>query len=464
MYETLVGRAPFQGNSPLEIIRMHVDEMAAPLEVANCAPGLVKSLDRIIFKAMEKDPARRYQSMSALKKDLLEASEASELSTHAGAGYIGIARLLRQFSKTIVRHPIKFAGVVASVVALTCFALYAYSLVVPLTELPKTIASHDWVWDQPDVKPRPPTYGNTARKAIFLFQESQNRSNVNLKKTLQGHKLLSGFFFQHGDWAQARDHLKEMVIILENDPDYGPTSMDAIDANQSYGLCLYRLKEYSEAARSFSTAISRLEEARKIQGQIVGNLFSPMLDVRYANTLRLTGEISTASFWYKRALSELYSLRRGGRGVSDLKPVDATMVSAAALSPRASIEERLLDAMARAGLADCDVLFAQRNNSELDFTRAVAEYEAAQALWKSVSTSNPDIAQNVENAQVGIVNAAILGKNYKMAAAEIDELLSTPGGRKVLEDPLFRQNYARVLWSAGDYVKAVRIAIASKLL
>ena len=68
LYEMAAGERPFrQGNSALLINAILNDQPAPPSAVS---PGLPTNLDNIILKALEKDPARRYQSASEMYIDL----------------------------------------------------------------------------------------------------------------------------------------------------------------------------------------------------------------------------------------------------------------------------------------------------------------------------------------------------------------------------------------------------------
>jgi tetratricopeptide (TPR) repeat protein len=67
-YEMLTGRLPFDGPTPLEIIKKVVlDDPPPPRRLR---PGLDRDLEVIILKAMEKEPARRYRTVEALAEDL----------------------------------------------------------------------------------------------------------------------------------------------------------------------------------------------------------------------------------------------------------------------------------------------------------------------------------------------------------------------------------------------------------
>jgi tetratricopeptide (TPR) repeat protein len=83
LYEMLTGRLPFQGTSVTEIVDrvLHFDP-PAPSRVA--AP-VSTDIDAIVKRALEKDPALRYQSARSLSEDARAALERARLSlTRAG--------------------------------------------------------------------------------------------------------------------------------------------------------------------------------------------------------------------------------------------------------------------------------------------------------------------------------------------------------------------------------------------
>lgn len=60
MYEMLSGKLPFDGTGAVSIAIMQISEKPKPL--AEVAPNIPVGLRQITEKAMEKDPADRYQS------------------------------------------------------------------------------------------------------------------------------------------------------------------------------------------------------------------------------------------------------------------------------------------------------------------------------------------------------------------------------------------------------------------
>ena len=69
LYETLTGRPPFTGESPMAVAFQHVSAEAPPPSSLN--PDVPESLDAVVTKALRKDPAGRYQSAEEMRQDLL---------------------------------------------------------------------------------------------------------------------------------------------------------------------------------------------------------------------------------------------------------------------------------------------------------------------------------------------------------------------------------------------------------
>ncbi len=70
MYEMMTGRAPFDGESPVAVAIQHINGGATMPSVLN--PNIPGGLEQIIMRCMETDPAKRYDSATALLYDLEE--------------------------------------------------------------------------------------------------------------------------------------------------------------------------------------------------------------------------------------------------------------------------------------------------------------------------------------------------------------------------------------------------------
>jgi eukaryotic-like serine/threonine-protein kinase len=71
LYELVTGVPPFQGDSPVAVAYQHVRENATM--PSSRVPGLPRSLDSIVMKALAKNPLNRYQSAAEMRSDLQRA-------------------------------------------------------------------------------------------------------------------------------------------------------------------------------------------------------------------------------------------------------------------------------------------------------------------------------------------------------------------------------------------------------
>ncbi len=69
LYEMLTGTVPFTAESPVSVAYKHVREEATPVTERN--PALSPEIERVVARAMAKDPNHRYQSAAELRDDLV---------------------------------------------------------------------------------------------------------------------------------------------------------------------------------------------------------------------------------------------------------------------------------------------------------------------------------------------------------------------------------------------------------
>lgn len=75
LYEMVTGRRPFIADSQLELIRMHLFTPPLPPSEVNPELDLPYEIDKIILKALEKLPDKRYQSAEEFLNDIHKAEE-----------------------------------------------------------------------------------------------------------------------------------------------------------------------------------------------------------------------------------------------------------------------------------------------------------------------------------------------------------------------------------------------------
>jgi len=91
LYELLTGHPPFDADSPLSILIQHVHEAPPRMDSWQDAPKVNASLEKVVFRLLEKDPARRPASALDLLAELAEVLREIQPSAASGPQETGIA-------------------------------------------------------------------------------------------------------------------------------------------------------------------------------------------------------------------------------------------------------------------------------------------------------------------------------------------------------------------------------------
>lgn len=73
LYEMITGRVPFDAESPVSVALKHIQEPVVPPKQLN--EEIPESLNKLILKAIEKEPIKRYQSARELLNDLIKIQQ-----------------------------------------------------------------------------------------------------------------------------------------------------------------------------------------------------------------------------------------------------------------------------------------------------------------------------------------------------------------------------------------------------
>ena len=89
--ECLVGKPPFQGNTPYAILMQHIDSEAPTLAEAGCQEPVPQELEALIRNLLSKDSKDRVESADALIEELTRIEEIwSSLRLTAGSTLVGV--------------------------------------------------------------------------------------------------------------------------------------------------------------------------------------------------------------------------------------------------------------------------------------------------------------------------------------------------------------------------------------
>ncbi len=130
LYELTTGRVPFDGDSPVAVALKQVNEDPVPPRELN--PDIPPSMEAVILRAMQKDPADRYASAEEMKRDLQRVASGRMVESVAGATTVmpAVARTARE-SDRIRQVPQKrnvwpWIGVGVLVIAVVLGALWYF--------------------------------------------------------------------------------------------------------------------------------------------------------------------------------------------------------------------------------------------------------------------------------------------------------------------------------------------------
>jgi serine/threonine-protein kinase len=80
MYQMMMGRPPFMAEQSIDVIVKHMKEAPASFNAVRPDLEIPPEVEAVVFKCLEKDPARRYQSMDELLEGMRRATSSVGMS------------------------------------------------------------------------------------------------------------------------------------------------------------------------------------------------------------------------------------------------------------------------------------------------------------------------------------------------------------------------------------------------
>jgi serine/threonine protein kinase len=201
LYEMLVGQPPYRPRSIAEAIRMHAREpLTPPSDVESDVPD---DLEKVVLKALEKNPNNRYQTAAEL------------------------ARALRRTSVVVAEDGIPSAGIPGVAVDnLITAVLPAQPKAMPLpTRAPALSESHEfdrlvlYSEDQQtraiDLKQDVLTIGRDSDQDIILNSEKVSRRHARLERGIGGVYRLTDLGSRNGSWVGGYKLVKDVAEVWD---------------------------------------------------------------------------------------------------------------------------------------------------------------------------------------------------------------------------------------------------------
>jgi serine/threonine protein kinase/tetratricopeptide (TPR) repeat protein len=274
MYETLTGGPPIEGANMLEILFKHINEM--PPRLTTTASGLPfpAKLEAIVFKTLAKDPNERYQTMTALREDLVRYQREQTqtfMDTIAARFQINWhKRKVWKRSEQIAFGIALGAFLLAGVLGTWLTTLYVMAANSPYANIELT-----WKENTPPPDPVPSAAAVAqANAAVMKWKSEADGVSQNAKEYPAGAytfiedevKKLNNSAeddYNEGLWEQAAQLYSIALGLLDQRPDKHSDALIAPEStlpirkmHANIALCYFKTKQYSLAAQNYSDLIN----------------------------------------------------------------------------------------------------------------------------------------------------------------------------------------------------------------
>ncbi len=140
LYEMLVGKPPFAGDSPVAVALQHLE--ASPPPISDMLPTIPHEIDVLILKALAKKPNDRFQSANEMLKSLQTCKsllyKTEQNIPVKGEKVVGRRGKSRRSPSTAVKMLAVFIIVGVSISAYAVYAFYKW-MAVPIVEVPDIV-------------------------------------------------------------------------------------------------------------------------------------------------------------------------------------------------------------------------------------------------------------------------------------------------------------------------------------
>lgn len=260
-YEMLTGRPPFKASNVIEVMKLVVSQ--EPVSPRQIEPRVPLDLDTICLKCLEKDPARRYESATALAEDLRRYLEHEPILARP----ISTTEWALKWAK---RRPMA----VALMGVIVCATVGMISMVF---------------WHNVSLREQLDAALEEERESRQRMDQAIERERVTeiesaARKLLEKARVAEAA----ADWTTARLELSKALTVLRSDPKLEP---QVAPAEEQLAAVEEKLQAVAER-RSSQTRFEKFATLRD-EAQFLGSLYTGM-DI--AENLKATREAVLKAF------------------------------------------------------------------------------------------------------------------------------------------------------------------------
>jgi len=303
LYELLTGGRPFELEGLFVVEAIQRITSTDPRPPAELSPGLDRDLITIVMKGLERDPAQRYQSVTALSEDLERFLDNQPILAHRPSA-------LYQVQKLIERHRSLAAGIAIVLLfvllAGSAFAWMQAGHVSRLTverdraravvEFQSRLFAAEGIGGDPEVK----------------VESLLEAASDNIDGAFPGQPVLAaqvrhtlGATYQAlGLYQDAEPHLIQSLATLRQWE--GEDALGTLDARQDLATLQLELGRMQEARTDL---LELLRDRRRVQGE--EHLATLTTQTELGTALRMSGELEEAERTYRGTLERLHPDQSG---------------------------------------------------------------------------------------------------------------------------------------------------------
>jgi tRNA A-37 threonylcarbamoyl transferase component Bud32/tetratricopeptide (TPR) repeat protein len=434
MYETLVGEPPLNGANMLEILFKHINEMPATLSQAVEGVQFPPGLEKIVFRALAKEPSERFQSMAALREDLIRFQ---------GGKRVNIIDLLSTMEvfwhkRRVWKRSEKIAVGISVVLLVTAIglgvqltALYANAATSPFQK-----ATVEWKENSgtqlPKLPPDPTQVRDNIEKTQRLLELVKNEPPDDAQEEVQNEltrlQSIADEWAAAALWEQAAEVLKKAVEINRDYKVNDPSSAPSRKLIQSLADCYLESKQYKQAREQYQQLIEMDQDSKQF-GTVLATAYA-----RLGDSLYFQHEWQKALEAYADALKDWSSesdIVNGGKYVPNWFSAIRDKPTLLALSR----------------LADCERNLASTNNAL--YLKATFAYHQAAISWKLKEN------EDAQNYAVALYYFAQMSSHVEtselqdMQKNDSEEFARNPEKRYTTSD-LYKLSLATIKKSPGE--------------